>query len=151
MKIPVGIDLRRASCTLCQFRDGVDFGGEVDSGSGRGGSNGPTTPFQIMARASTARVICNWDKAAIFCRSWLFVLLSVSSVNSSLILLTSCETCVDNISGNLRCDDEHPLTIQARVTHEREKLENTSSTILQCARFLWMWALARSLRVGISY
>ena len=37
------------------------------------------------------------------------------------------------------------------ATHDEEKLENTSSTISQHARLSWMYALARSLRVGISY
>jgi len=37
------------------------------------------------------------------------------------------------------------------VAYEEEKLENTSSTMLQCSRLLWMCALARSLRVGMSY
>jgi hypothetical protein len=37
------------------------------------------------------------------------------------------------------------------VTHDKEKLENTSSTMLQCARLSQMYPLARRLRVGISY
>ena len=37
------------------------------------------------------------------------------------------------------------------VAYLEEKPENTSSMMLQCTRLAWMWALARSLRVGISY
>jgi len=65
MKVPVGIDLRRASFTRCQFGKRVDDTRKANLGPVVGGSEGSFTPFQIIARASVARANCDWDKAAI--------------------------------------------------------------------------------------
>jgi hypothetical protein len=65
---------------------------------------------------------------------------SSSISDSSFILLTSRGTCIDNISGKLNMSWGRMLTesLGGRVTHEREKLENTSSTILRCVSFSWI-------------
>jgi len=57
MKVPVGIDLRRASFTLYQAEKRIIFFKQVGFGSGFGvgRSSGPITPFQIIVRASAAR------------------------------------------------------------------------------------------------
>lgn len=113
MKVPVEIDFRRASFTLCQFEvkgnmklchfeNWVGIAEEVDFGAFAGSPCDPTTPSQIMARASAARGNWDWDKEAIFSRSCLLVTLSAPSVDSSFILLTSRETCNESISGKLR-------------------------------------------------
>ena len=167
MKVPVRTDLRRASFTLfqwedrgyitqCHIRGGVNFvqgTGLLGSGEGRFRSNSPVTPSQIMARASVARANCDWDKAAIFSRSCLLVPLSAPLVDSSFILLTSLATCTDNISGKLFCENERFEVARGMVdvAHERENPENTSSTMLQCARVSRMCAFACSLSVGMSY
>jgi len=56
MKVPVEIDLRRASLILCQFGERIGVVEKVNLGSGTSRSNGPVTPFQIIARASVACV-----------------------------------------------------------------------------------------------
>ena len=159
MKVPVEIDLRRASFTLSQLEKmgyiiRFHFGGKMNPvclTSSTGGSNGPMTPLQIMARASVARASCGWDKRAILPRSCLRVSLSAPPADSSFILLTSRETCTDSISGKLNHRRKRSCAARPRATYQKEKLENTSSTILQCIRLAWMCSLARSLRVGISY
>ena len=57
MKVPVGIDLRRASFILYQTEKRIIFveNGGLGSGFGVGRSSGPITPFQIIVRASAAR------------------------------------------------------------------------------------------------
>jgi len=54
MKVPVEIDLRRASFTLSQFKKkvGCTKGGDLESGICK--SRDPITPFQIIARTSVA-------------------------------------------------------------------------------------------------
>ena len=159
MKVPVEIDLRRASFTLSQFEKMgyiilFHFEGNINpfrSASGTGGSSGPITPFQIMARAFVARASWGWDKRVILSRNCLRVSLSAPPADSSFIFLTSCETCTDSISGKLNHKRKRSCAARPRATYQKEKLENTSSTILQCDRLAWMCSLARSLRVGISY
>ena len=106
-KVPVGIDLSRASFTLCQFEKRVVFAKKLSLGFGTGRSCGFITPLQIIARASVARGSCDWVKAAIFSRSCFLMMLSVSPPDSSFILLTSRETCAANISGKLCQESEH--------------------------------------------
>ena len=114
MKVPVGIDLRRASFTLCQFRKGSGFGRGDGSSSKAGTSSSPSMSFHIIASVSAARVNCDRDKAAIFSRSSFFVALSVPPPDSCLILLTSRETCISNISGKLCHEIEHLWVFRAR-------------------------------------
>ena len=114
MKVPMEIDLRRASFTLYQFRETMYFAGDGGLGSGVGRSSGPVTPFKIIARVSVARDNCDWDKAAIFSRSCFLVGLSLSPSDSSFILLISRETCTANISGKLCHNDEHLQAARAR-------------------------------------
>ena len=92
MKVPVDIDLSRASSTLCKLATKVGLAKRLGSGFCAGESNGPAVPVQIMERASIACANCDGDKEAILSRSCLIVLLSVSPVDSCFILLTSCET-----------------------------------------------------------
>jgi len=101
MKVPVGIDLRRASFTLSQFRKIVDSTRKEIWGFGVGGSSGSITPFQIMARASVTRGNCDWDKAEILSKNRSLMGVSLSSHDSSFISITSCGTCATNISGKL--------------------------------------------------
>ena len=108
MKVPVEIDLRRASFTLFQFRNGAGL--EDGFGSKVGRSSGPTIPSHIIARVSVACSNCDRDRPAIFSRSSFFVALSVLPFDSSLILLTSRETCITDISGKL-CDKSEQLRI----------------------------------------
>ena len=61
-------------------------------GSRAGKSKGSIAPFQIIERAFAPRAKCCWDKEVILSRSCFVVLLSVLPVDSSFILLTSCET-----------------------------------------------------------
>ena len=107
MKVPVEIDLSRASFTLCQFNKKVSPTEEGDFGFSVGISNGPITPFQIIARASAARGNFDWDKAAIFSRSCFLVGLSLPPSDSSFIFITSRETCTTNISGKLCHKNKH--------------------------------------------
>ena len=151
MKVPVGIDLSRASFALCQLNKKVSFTMEGSFGSGVGKSNGPITPFKIISSASTARGNCDWDKAAIFSKNRSLIGVSSFSHDSSFILITSCGTCATNISGKLCRNNERLQLVKRGVTYEKEKVENTSSTISQWARLSWMCTLALCLRVGISY
>ena len=112
MKVPVGIDLRRASFILCQFKKKVGFTMEGGLGSGICRSSGPNTPCQVMVRASVARNNCDWDKEAIFSRSCFLVGLSLPPFDSSFILLTSSETCITNISGKLCHNGENLQAIR---------------------------------------
>ena len=121
MKVPVEIDLRRASFTRSQLETMgyilFHFESKINPlrlTSGMGESSGPMTLLQIIARASVARASCDWDKRAILSRSCLLVSLSVSPADSSFILLTSRETCTDSISGKLRRENERSRTVQAR-------------------------------------
>jgi len=114
MKMPVGIDLRRASFTLCQFRKSIDFAKKGGLGSGIDRSSGPITPFQIIARTSVARSNCGWDRVAIFSRSCFLVGPSLPSFDSSFILLMSRETCTTNISGKLCRNSKHPQVARAK-------------------------------------
>ena len=107
MKVPVGIDLRRASFTLCQFREKVGFTKRTGFGSGVRRSSGPIIPFQIIARASVARGNRDWDRAAIVSRSCFLMGVSLSPLNSSFIMQTSRKTCTASISGKLRHNSEH--------------------------------------------
>lgn len=59
MKVPVEIDLRMASFTLCQFGGGVKFAGRVDMGLAAGRSRRPAIPSQIRERAFFTRGNCN--------------------------------------------------------------------------------------------
>ena len=113
----------------------ADFAGEGDLDSVAGRSDDPPKPFQIMARAPFAHPNRDWDKEAILSRSCTIAALSVPFFDSSFILLTSCETCTDSISGKLCCGNESDST-RGGMTYEREKLENTSSTILERGEFL---------------
>ena len=119
--MPVGIDLRRASFTLCQFRKRVGSTKKAGLGSGISRSNGPITPFQIIARMSAARGSCDWDRAAIFSRSCFLMGLSLSPPDSSFILLTSRETCITNISGKLCHNSECSQMVRARWLTKRRK------------------------------
>ena len=122
IKVPVEIDLRRASFTLLRFEnreniilfhlEGIVGSSGLNSGVGR--SSGPITPFQIMARASVARANCGWDKSVILSRSCLLVPLSAFPVDSSFSFFTSCETWIDSISGKLRCENERLCAVRAR-------------------------------------
>jgi len=114
MKVPVGIDLRRASFTLCQLKKEVGFTMEGGLGFGIGRSSGPITPCQVIVRASVARNNCGWDKEAIFSRSCFLVGLSSPHSDSSFIFLTSSETCTTNISGKLCHNGEHLQVIGTR-------------------------------------
>ena len=113
MKVPVGIDLRKASFTLYQFTKGAGFVKPGKLGSSVGRSSGPTIPFKIKASASVARGNCDWDNAAIFSRNCFLMVLLVSSCDSSNFL-TSRETCTTNISGKLRHRGEHLRVARAR-------------------------------------
>jgi hypothetical protein len=135
MKVPVYIDLRRASFTRSQFGNRVNVARGVRLGSIAGGPSVPVAPLQIMSRASVARANCDLDSAAILSRSCLIVALSVPPIDSTFIVSTSRETCTDSISGKLCCESERVGGSNKGVTHEKEKLENTSAIILQCARF----------------
>ena len=122
IKVPVDIDLRRASFTLLRFEnreniilfhlEGIVGSSGLNSGVGK--SSGPITPLQIMARASVARASCGWDKSVILSRSCLLVSLSAFPDVSSFSFFTSCETWVDSISGKLRRENERLWAIQAR-------------------------------------
>ena len=115
MKVPVRIDLRRASFTLCQFEENVGFTKRVGFGSGVRRSSSPITPFQIIARASVARGNRDWDRAAIVSWSCFLMGVSLSPLNSSFIMQTSRETCTASISGKLCHNSEH-----LQVARERE-------------------------------
>ena len=110
MKVPVDIDLRRASSTLCQFGSGAKFTEKVDGCFGTERSRCPAIPSQIMERTSAARANCDLDKDAILSRSCLLVSLSAPSVDSPFILLTSCETNTGSISEKL-CHENETLGI----------------------------------------
>ena len=101
IKIPMEIDLRRASSTLCQFRKGRGPVGVDNFCFKVGTSNGPIIPFHNIARVSVARANRDCGKAEIFSCSSFVVALSVSPSDSSFILLTSRETCITDISGKL--------------------------------------------------
>jgi hypothetical protein len=131
MNVPVEIDLRRASFTLCQFEvrgnmklchfgNWVDPAEEVDFSPVAGRPCDSITPSQIIARASAACANCGWDKEVIFSRSCLLTTLSEPSVDSSFILLTSCETCAESISGKLCCKNECFRIIVERRSNSRE-------------------------------
>ena len=121
MKAPVEIEVRRASFTLSQFREGAGLGKEDSLGSRAGASNGPIIPFHIIARVSVTRVNCDRDRPAIFFRSSFLVVLSVLPPNSSLILPTSRETCTADISGKL-CDKiQHPHLLRYVESTQRFK------------------------------
>jgi len=92
----------RASLTLGQYGGRVGTAEEANLGSDASGSGGPIKPFQIMARASVARVSCDGDKVATLSRSCFRVALLVPPADSSFILQTSRETCTERISGKLR-------------------------------------------------
>ena len=121
MKVPVEIDLRRASFTLCQFNGKVSFRMEGGFGSGVGKSNGPITPFQIIASALAARGNFDWDKAAIFSRSCFLMGGSLSPPDSSFIIQTSRETCTTSISGKLCHNSEHLHVARARERLTRRR------------------------------
>lgn len=112
MKVPVWIDLRRASFTLCQCgkKRGIV---EVSLGSALGGFSRPFTPTKTAQRASIARANLGGGKAAIFSRSRFLVVLSVYPFDSSSNSQTSRGTCIDNVSGKLGCKDEPLWIIQA--------------------------------------
>ena len=118
--MPVEIDLRRASFTLSQFRQGTGFGEGDGCGFKVGRSSGPTIPFHIIARVSAARVNCDRDRPAIFSRSSLLVVLSVLPPDSSLILPTSRETCTTDISGKLCNKSEYLQIVQPSSSQRRE-------------------------------
>ena len=92
IKVPVEIDLSRASSTLGKFATGAKFAGVLDLDFGGGESEGSVAPLQIIARASAARSSCGWDNDAILSRSCLLVLQSELPFDSFFALLTSCET-----------------------------------------------------------
>ena len=114
MKVPVDIDLRRASSTLCQFGSGAKFTEKVDGCFGTERSRCPAIPSQIMERTSAARANCDLDKEAILSRSCLLVSLSAPSVDSPFILLTSCETNTGSISEKLCHENETLGIVQIR-------------------------------------
>jgi hypothetical protein len=132
MNVPVEIDFRRASFTLCQFEVrgnmklchfvklchfeiGLDPADEVNFSPVTGISGNRITPSQIMVRASAARGNRDWDKEAIFSCSSLLTTLSEPSFDSSLISLISRETCTESISGKLCCKNEcFRITIERR-------------------------------------
>ena len=64
MKIPVGIDLGKASRMAGHFAGMAGRAGRSGSGSGFGAvkSEGPIVPFQIIARASFARSSCGLER-----------------------------------------------------------------------------------------
>ena len=105
MKVPVWIDLRSASFTLCQFgkKKGI---AEVSFGSAMGGFSRSFTPTQTAQRTSIARANCGGGKVAIFSQSCFLVMLSVHPFDSSSNLQTSRETWIDSVSGKLGRKDE---------------------------------------------
>lgn len=96
------IDLWRAIFVLCQFGKGVGVMSGVNLDSAVGDFRDPLTPSKIMARTSIARVNRGWDKVESFPRSCSLVMLPVPPFDSSLIMRTSSETCIDSISGKLQ-------------------------------------------------
>jgi hypothetical protein len=132
MKIPVEIDLMRASSTLRQFREGAGFGREGGLGSKAGTSSGPTMLFHIMARVSATRVNCDRDKPAIFSRSSFLVVLSVPPFDSSLILPTSRETCTADISGKLGDESEHLWIVRVSNSQKGETGKHLIHDITVC-------------------
>ena len=105
MKIPVVIDLRKASFTRRQFGKKVNITEGAGSGCTAGGFRGPFAQLQIIASASVARATCGWDKDAIFSRSRCLVAPSAHHSDSSFILETRVETWIDSISGKLHHDN----------------------------------------------
>ena len=102
MKVPVEIDLRKASFTRHQLGGKMDVTEGVNlAGCAAGGFRGPITKLQIIERASAARLSCGWDKDAIFSWRRFLVTPSLRDSDSSLILVTRIETWVDIISGKL--------------------------------------------------